>query len=208
MVFADCLLQSANPRPVGSTTLGDLVRDSGAVQLWDARDESGVDTVVVHFISDPAAPPDQMFDEERILAVFPRFGVSSHYLIARSGTVLRLVPEQERAWHCGGSVMPEPDGRTAVNAFSVGVELAGTADSGFTDEQYESLVSVCVAVAGRWGPGLRIVGHEHVAGARAVSMGLRSDVKVDPGPLFDWRRLGALLPGGAVAEVEGLRWGI
>jgi N-acetyl-anhydromuramyl-L-alanine amidase AmpD len=30
------------------------------------------------------------------------------------------------------------------------------------------------------------VGHEHIAGERAVRLGLRKDRKVDPGDAFDW----------------------
>jgi N-acetyl-anhydromuramyl-L-alanine amidase AmpD len=30
------------------------------------------------------------------------------------------------------------------------------------------------------------VGHDQIAGERAVAMGLRKEPKTDPGPLFDW----------------------
>jgi len=30
------------------------------------------------------------------------------------------------------------------------------------------------------------VGHDMIAGERAVALGLRKEPKVDPGPLFDW----------------------
>jgi N-acetyl-anhydromuramyl-L-alanine amidase AmpD len=32
------------------------------------------------------------------------------------------------------------------------------------------------------------VGHEDIAGKRAVRRGLRVDIKTDPGPNFDWIR--------------------
>ena len=100
--------------------------------------------------------------------------------------------------------MPEPDSRTGVNMFSVGIELVATADSGFTDEQYTNLAAVCAAVARRWGPRMRVLGNEHVAGELAVAMGLREEPKTDPGSCFDWSHFAQLLPGRARAEAQGL----
>jgi AmpD protein len=109
------------------------------------------------------------------------------------GKIFRLVPEDKKAWHCGKSVMPEPDNRQGVNDFSIGIELVGTADSGFSSLQYEALRALCLDIEGRHGRKMAYVGHDQVAGERAVAMGLRDEPKVDPGPVFDWERfLGSL----------------
>ena len=195
MQITDCLLDKTNSRPLGNTTLGALVGESGVDQLWDERPEPHVDTLVVHYMSAAGLDPSRPFDLDRILGIFPACGVSSHYLVDREGGVMSLVPEEARAWHCGGSVMPEPDSRQGVNAFSVGVELVATAGSGFTDAQYEQLAALCAAVASRWETQLWVLGHEHVAGRRAVSLGLREEPKTDPGGLFEWPRLAEMLVG-------------
>ena len=50
----------------------------------------------------------------------PKAEVSAHYLVARDGTVYRLVPEHRRAWHAGVACWA---GERDVNGRSIGVEL-------------------------------------------------------------------------------------
>ena len=50
----------------------------------------------------------------------PEAKVSAHYLIGEDGEVVRLVPEDKRAWHAGASYWR---GRKDVNTASVGIEL-------------------------------------------------------------------------------------
>src|SRR3546814_7526826 len=50
----------------------------------------------------------------------PEAGVSSHYLVAEDGQVLRLVDEDKRAWHAGRSHWR---GVTDVNSASIGIEI-------------------------------------------------------------------------------------
>lgn len=169
-------------------SIGDRVRDGGNSALWDERGAT-IDTMVVHYISAAGECPHDPFNEERILQIFCDLGVSAHYLIGRDGGVLDLVPIAKKAWHCGGSIMPEPDSRTAVNEFSVGIELVATHDSGFSEDQYAALETLCAGLESELDTALGYVGHEHVAGARAVDLGLRPEAKTDPGPLFDWSRL-------------------
>ena len=67
----------------------------------------------------------------------------------------------------------------------MGVELEGTDDAAYTDEQYEQLASVIIALghAFRSLEEAAIVGHCDIAEGR----------KTDPGPSFDWPRLRSLL---------------
>jgi AmpD protein len=93
-----------------------------------------------------------------------------------------------KAWHAGGSIMPEPDNRRAVNDFSIGIELMATAASGFTTAQYRTLARLSVDIERRHARGFSYAGHDQIAGERAVALGLRAEKKVDPGALFGWER--------------------
>lgn len=101
--------------------------------------------------------------------------VSSHLFIKRDGQIVQFVPFNMRAWHAGVS---RYEGRDACNDFSIGIELEGTDESGYTRSQYQQLFLICQAIFKNYpetGPG-RIVGHCHIAPER----------KTDPGMGFDW----------------------
>ncbi len=186
MNIVTCLLDINNNEPAGDSTLSGCIRRQGKEHLWETRPRGPVDVIVIHAMSAAKVDPARPFDRSLILRIFCDYGVSSHYLIERTGLTLLLVPEDDKAWHAGGSIMPPPDGRTMVNAFSIGIELVATPDSGFTGEQYASCAQVCRDIERRCGRRFTYVGHQDIAGEHAVRLGLRSDVKVDPGPLFDW----------------------
>lgn len=103
--------------------------------------------------------------------------VSAHLLIERDGSVTQYVPFNCKAWHAGQSCF---EGRENCNDFSIGIELEGTDDSGFTDGQYEVLTAITQVLMSEY-PAItadRIVGHSDIAPGR----------KTDPGQSFDWRR--------------------
>ena len=183
-----CLLDTENGLLAGDGTIGALVAASGKRHLWEERCGTVVDVIVVHYTSAAAVAPPAPFGRESVLKIFCDYGVSSHYLIGRKGGVCRLVPEEMKAWHAGGSIMPEPDNRQAVNEFSIGIELLATATSGFTPSQYSSLSQLCGDIERRYGRRFLYVGHDQIAGDRAVALGLRGEPKNDPGKLFDWKR--------------------
>jgi len=186
--ITSCLLNAENPLRAGNSSIGRLVAASGRRRLWEERSGAAVDTVVIHYTSAVAVAPEAPFRKERILKIFCDYGVSSHYLIGRKGGIGRLAPEEMKAWHAGGSIMPEPDNRRAVNDFSIGIELMATATSGFTPSQYSSLSQLCRSIERRHGRRFLYVGHDQIAGERAVALGLRGEPKTDPGLLFDWKR--------------------
>jgi N-acetyl-anhydromuramyl-L-alanine amidase AmpD len=171
---------------VGGMSIGRMVAAAGKQHLWEERRGKTADVVVVHYTSAAVATPATPFDKGLIFKIFCDYGVSSHYLVDREGNIDQLVPEEMKAWHAGGSIMPEPDNRQAVNEFSIGVELMATATSGFTPEQYQALARLCADIESRHGRRFSYVGHDQIAGDRAVALGLRKEKKVDPGPLFDW----------------------
>lgn len=100
--------------------------------------------------------------------------VSAHFLLRRSGALIQFVPVQRRAWHAGASAWR---GRARCNDYSVGVELEGTDDSAFDEEQYGRLAALARALRTRL-PIRDVAAHSDVAPQR----------KTDPGARFDWAR--------------------
>jgi AmpD protein len=108
--------------------------------------------------------------------------VSAHVLIRRSGELVQYVPFDRRAWHAGASQF---EGRTACNDFSIGIEFEGTDDSRYEEAQYTAAAELLRALLRAY-PALtphRVVGHSDIAPGR----------KTDPGELFDWVKMRALL---------------
>ena len=101
--------------------------------------------------------------------------VSAHFLILRDGELLQFVPTTCRAWHAGESRCM---GREAVNDFSIGIELEGLDSDGYTQPQYDALISLTRAMFRRH-PDL---GRDNIYGHSDISPGR----KLDPGPQFDW----------------------
>lgn len=148
--------------------------------------DSRAQFIVLHYTST---------DFEHSLELLSRGEVSSHYLIDRApAKIYRLVDENRRAWHAGES---EWQGRTWLNSSSIGIELVNpgyeqAADGRrlwypYPEPQIDALILLLKDIMQRHGlkPGA-IVGHSDIAAQR----------KVDPGPLFPWKRLAdaGLLP--------------
>jgi N-acetyl-anhydromuramoyl-L-alanine amidase len=169
----------------------------------NARPASSViDTVVLHNIS---LPPDS-FDSRWVRRLFinqlsaykayhPYFAsiahlrVSAHFYISRRGRIVQCVPLHRRAWHAGQSQLMTPKGlRDNLNHTSVGIELAGSDHTPFTDAQYIALQRLLLRL-NRVLPLAYITGHSDIAPLR----------KTDPGPYFDWARLKSQLPSNLIA---------
>ncbi len=103
--------------------------------------------------------------------------VSAHYLIAKTGEVIQMVDEADRAWHAGGGAW----GRVRdVNSRSIGIELDNTGREPFSEPLMAALERLLAEIMARWPVSPRnVVGHEDVAPGR----------KIDPGGKFDWARL-------------------
>ena len=104
--------------------------------------------------------------------------VSTHLFIPRQGQVVQFVPLNRRAWHAGKSSF---QGREFCNDFSIGIELEGTDEVPYTDEQYNRLTLIVDAIFDAY-PEISI---RKIAGHCDVSPGR----KTDPGPAFDWLRM-------------------
>lgn len=102
--------------------------------------------------------------------------VSAHFFIRRTGQIIQLVATDKRAWHAGISSF---NGRTRCNDFSIGIELEGSDFVAYENQQYHSLQKLIDAICERHKI-TAIQGHEHIAPGR----------KTDPGPYFEWHRIG------------------
>ena len=189
MKIIRCILDIKNTRSLFGVTIAKRIERQGQLHLWNERPPGmAIDTIVVHYISADETYPRAPFSLPAILKIFCDRGVSVHYLIDRGGTVFALVPEYARGWHAGGSIMPAPDNRRNVNNFSIGIELIATPRCLITDAQYTAAAELCHDIQQRYKQPMVLVGHDDIAGARAVTLGLRPDLKKDPGRFFDWRR--------------------
>ncbi|MNQ38165.1 N-acetylmuramoyl-L-alanine amidase AmiD precursor [compost metagenome] len=146
-----------------------------------ANYDSRVQFVVVHYTNASL---------ERSLQLLTHGEVSSHYLIGddKGATIYKLMDENVRAWHAGES---EWNGRTWLNSSSIGIEIVnpGFEDTPtgrvwypYTEDQVQSLIVLLKDISKRHGIKPReIIGHSDIAPLR----------KLDPGPLFPWKRLAA-----------------
>jgi len=140
-------------------------------------DGAPVDILLLHY-TDMATAEDAV---DRLCD--PAAQVSAHYLVAEDGRVWRLVDEQRRAWHAGVAWW---DGAADINSRSVGIEIANPGHShgyrAFPEAQMAAVESLCRGILARHPiPPHRVLGHSDVSPGR----------KIDPGHLFDWRRLAA-----------------
>jgi N-acetylmuramoyl-L-alanine amidase len=141
---------------------------------FDERDQP-VSMLVLHYTG--------MLDAASAIAWLrnPESKVSCHYLVAEDGQILRMVPEEKRAWHAGRSYWR---GRRDVNAASIGIEIVNPGHEHgyrpFPEEQMNSVLRLVADIVDRYDiPRANVVGHSDVAPAR----------KQDPGELFDWGKL-------------------
>jgi hypothetical protein len=78
-------------------------------------------------------------------------GVSTNYLVAKTGAVYQLVADTDIAWHSGYSLMP--DGRENVNNFSFGIEIENVGDGKdpYPQVQIDAIVALSRYLVGRYG---------------------------------------------------------
>jgi len=196
-------LSPESQKPVSSfniiNRLMPLTHSSARSKLHD------VTHVVIHFASNVIARPDNPHVPEDVMNIFLRYGVSAHYLIARDGTIFRLVDESRNAFHAGrGSLTEFPHYTNNLNRHSIGIELLGMGTeaemspryisravyrsipaihTGFTDAQYMALNYLLPQIYKRHNIQANrryVIGHDEYARGR----------KIDPGILFDWSKIG------------------
>jgi len=116
-------------------------------------------------------------EEHHFFSEIADLKVSAHLLIKRDGQTMQFVNFDDRAWHAGESNFC---GKQNCNDFSIGIELEGTDDIDYTDEQYSQLIQVTQLLMKSY-PEIkseRICGHKDIAPQR----------KTDPGSYFNWQK--------------------
>ena len=165
--------------------------------------DTPVDILILHYtgMRSAAEAVDRLRD--------PAAQVSSHYVVDEDGAILRLVPEDRRAWHAGVSHWR---GHAALNGRSIGIEIVNPGHEwgyrNFPALQMAAVADLCLSILSRHPiPPRNVVGHSDVA----------PDRKEDPGERFDWAGLAEngiglwpdnvpdLGPTGAIRDARHLR---
>jgi N-acetylmuramoyl-L-alanine amidase len=140
---------------------------------YDSRAGAIINSIVIHHTE----MPDAESALELLCQVRPKGNVSCHYLIAKDGTIFRLVEEEMRAWHAGVSYWR---GQEGLNQSSIGIELDNNGFEPFPEAQIVALIALCHEIMRRHPIEQRnIVGHSDIAIGR----------KVDPNAYFPWHQL-------------------
>ncbi|WP_150539957.1 1,6-anhydro-N-acetylmuramyl-L-alanine amidase AmpD [Actinobacillus vicugnae] len=145
-----------------------------------------ISLLVIHYIS---LPPeefggdfiDKFFQGKLDPSIHPYFEeikdlrVSAHCLINRKGEITQYVNLNDMAWHAG---LSEFQGRDKCNEYSIGIELEGSNNHPFTEQQYHTLAKLTKEIMQEY-PAItldRIAGHNQISPGR----------KIDPGQYFNW----------------------
>ncbi len=172
-------------RPISTLLIASLALGLAACATQPARnpiatfvkspnfDARRAQLIVVHFtvqgsvddsiktLSDPAAPHP----------------VSAHYLLGKDGHIYQLVPDALRAWQAGAGRWGT---MTELNSASIGIEIDNNGKEPYPEPQVQALLTLLGDLTARLHiPKSQVIGHQDLAPTR----------KIDPGPLFPWKRL-------------------
>lgn len=152
-----------------------IIADSPSPNFGPRAEGKKIKYIVLHYTGTRSA-----FDAVEILQD-PARQVSAHYMVDEDGSILRLVPEEMRAWHAGKSSW---EGETDINSCSIGIEIHNLGhDHGyrpFPEAQIRAVIALCRDIILRHGilP-QHVIAHSDIAPER----------KKDPGELFPWAML-------------------
>ena len=155
--------------------------------FFNERPAGEMSLLVVHNI---ALPPltyggqaiEQLFtgclptDAHPYFAQLKGLEVSAHLLIRRTGELVQFVAFDKRAWHAGVSSFA---GREQCNDFSIGIELEGSDNQPYTQQQYQQLAGVTHLLMCHY----PLISQERICGHNAIA----PKRKTDPGSAFDWQ---------------------
>jgi len=107
-----------------------------------------IDAIIIHSTYNNSG--GDKYNIDSIIKQFSHYNVSSHYVIGREGEIYQLVKEKDISYQAGKSRLP--DGRTAVNSCSIGIELITSIDSldAPTEPQISSLVALVKNIKSRY----------------------------------------------------------
>lgn len=111
----------------------------------------------------------------------PASQVSAHYIVDRDGSIIRCVPDGQRAWHAGVSRFRGVDN---VNDFSIGIEICNRGDNiePYPEAQLQSVIRLVGLLARTYDvPIANVTRHRDIA----LPLGRRTD----PSDNFDYARV-------------------
>ena len=139
---------------------------------YNERRKGYVDTLVIH-----AAAQKTVSD---LVSVLASRELSAHYVIGTDGDVVRLVPDEYRAWHAGAG---EWNGeKQDINSNSIGIELCNGlfGEEEYPERQIAALTELCLHLIDKHNfQPTQIIGHSDMAPTR----------KIDPGSKLPWEKL-------------------
>ncbi len=139
------------------------------------RENKDIKIIVIHY----TGMQSKVVSVQRLLDINAK--VSCHYLIDRSGHVLKMVEDKKIAWHAGLSKWKNFNN---INKNSIGIELVNKGHKHgyehFSDLQIKILIKLCKILKKKYKiKNSNIVGHSDISPFR----------KKDPGEKFPWKKL-------------------
>jgi len=155
-------------------------------KIEGAARESNVELIVIHATGGPDCDPNISFKSGTLYQIIQHFKrnqkkISIHYIIGRNGDVVKMVEENEIAYHVRG-----------YNYSSIGIELVNNGDGKdtYSNKQIESLISLLKQIIKRHKLSIeQIKGHELLDNSELNCNGKILKRKQDPGANFPWELL-------------------
>lgn len=113
---------------------------------WKPAENRDIDAIILHSTFNNSG--GEKYDIDLVIKQFSQYKVSAHYVIGRAGAIYQLVNENNISYHAGKSQLP--DGRTAVNTCSIGIELMTSFDETPTAEQLIALSHLVADIKTRY----------------------------------------------------------
>ena len=121
-----------------------------------------IDTIIIH--SAYNATGEDVHSVEGVLEEFKLYKVTSHFLIARDGTIYQLAPEEAVAYHAGRGQMPDGSRKDKINNYSLGIESIYSETESPNDIQIEKLVALVSYLMDKYGISTEnILEHEDIS---------------------------------------------
>ncbi len=139
---------------------------------YNKRRKNYIDTLVIH------AAAQKTVGE--LINVLVERELSAHYVIGQDGDIVRLVPDEFRAWHAGAGSWREET--QDINSNSLGIELCNGlfGEEPYTEKQIAALTELCLHLIDKHNLApTHIIGHADMAPTR----------KIDPGSCLPWQKL-------------------
>jgi N-acetyl-anhydromuramyl-L-alanine amidase AmpD len=171
---------------VGALAIEAPVAEDMLSPHFNDRDGAPITAIVLHHtaMAEDAAATARFFQRPDVKA-------SAHYIVDRSGALVRAVKDADRAWHAGRSTF---QGEGDVNDFSIGIEICNVGDSvePYPEAQVQAVVKLVAWLAKTYSvPMSRLTRHRDVA----VPTGRKKDTSDNFDHAYVAKAVQALLDG-------------